>query len=112
MMFHQQYPVYICIANILCEKLLKGEYKPLERFPSVRDYAAETGVNPNTVARTFELLSKCGIIKNHKGIGYFVTENAVGRIIELEREYFLQEELPRILEKAAQLNINLKDYIK
>jgi len=112
MQFHQKYPVYICIANMLCEQLVKGVYKPNERFPSVRDYAAEIGVNPNTVARSFEHLSERGVITNQRGVGYFVTEKAVERILEEERAHFLQEELPYFLAKAKMLNINIKDQIK
>lgn len=112
MLFHQKYPVHICIANFLCDKLVKGEYRPTERFLSVRDCAAQTGVNPNTVAKSFELLKEKGVITNRRGIGYFVTENAVEIIKELERAHFLQEELPAFQAKATMLNINLTDYIK
>lgn len=111
-LFHQKYPVYICIANFLCEKLVRGEFKPTERFLSVRDCAALTGVNPNTVAKSFELLTEKGVIINHRGVGYFVSENAVEIIKDLERAHFLQEELPAFQAKAEMLDIKLIDYIK
>lgn len=112
MLFHQRYPVYICIANYLCEKLAKGAYRPNERFLSVRDCANQTGVNPNTVAKSFDLLTEKGIITNRRGIGFFVTEDAVEKIMELEKAHFLQEEIPAFMEKAKMLNIKLTDYIK
>lgn len=112
MFFHQKYPVYICVANFLCDKLVKGEYLPSGRFVSVRDCAAQTGVNPNTVAKSFELLTEKGVIVNRRGVGYFVTENAVEIIKELERAHFLQEEIPAFQAKAEMLNIKLTDYIK
>jgi len=112
MFFHQEYPVYVCIANMLCDKVLKGDLKPNERFLSVRECAAMTGVTPNTVASAFDLLAKNEIIVNHRGVGFFVTESAVEKILVLERDHFFKKELPAFLSRAELLRINIKDYIK
>ncbi len=52
--FKKQKPIYLQIADTLCERIVAGEWQVDERVPSVRDVAAELGVNPNTVMRTYD----------------------------------------------------------
>lgn len=112
MEFSNEKPIYLQIAEDISEKILSGEFKPSERIPSVREWAEKIGVNPNTVARTYDTLSTTGVISNQRGIGYFVSDNAVEIITESEKERFINEELPIFVRKAALLGINLKELIK
>lgn len=112
MEFSNDKPIYLQIAENICERILSGDFKPQERIPSVREWASEIGVNPNTVARTYDTLSTTGVISNQRGIGYFVSDNAVEIITESEKERFINEELPIFVRKAALLGINLKELIK
>ena len=41
-------PIWQQLADQMTESIVTGEYKPGERFPSVRDLALQAGVNPNT----------------------------------------------------------------
>lgn len=109
--FNDNKPIYIQIADNICEKILQNELKPTERIASVREWGAGIGVNPNTVARAYELLFSRGVIYNQRGIGYFVSENAISIIQESERKIFIEEELPAFKNRAKLLGIDLKDYI-
>ena len=62
--FHSDKPIYLQIADTLCESILCGTLKAEDRIPSVREYGAQIGVNPNTVMRTYEKLTDDGIIYN------------------------------------------------
>ena len=44
-------PIWQQLADQMTESIVTGEYKPGERFPSVRDLALQAGVNPNTMQR-------------------------------------------------------------
>ena len=57
MEFDSNKPIYIQIADNICEKILSGEMTPGSRIPSVREWGAKIGVNPNTVARSYEILT-------------------------------------------------------
>ena len=46
------------------------------RLPSVRDLAAEAGVNPNTMQRALTELEREGIVHSQRTAGRFVTEDA------------------------------------
>lgn len=76
MEFNSNKAIYLQISDIICEKILSGELKADDRIPSVREYGASIGVNPNTVMRTYEKLTNEGIIYNKRGIGYFIGEKA------------------------------------
>jgi Predicted transcriptional regulators len=111
MEFDANKPIYIQIADNLCDRILTGEFKPGGRIPSVREWGAQIGVNPNTVARSYEILTDRKVIFNQRGIGFFVDGAAIDVIREAERRKFIDEELPLLRSRAALLGINLKDYI-
>ncbi|MCQ2140792.1 MAG: GntR family transcriptional regulator [Bacteroidales bacterium] len=106
MEFNELKPIYLQINDSLCERILSGEVKAGDRIPSVREFGAEIGVNPNTVARSYEKLTDAGIIFNKRGIGYFVSDEAKEIILEAERKEFLENELPQILKRMALLGID------
>lgn len=113
--FKKQKPIYLQIADSLCERILSGEWAADERIPSVRDVAGTLGVNPNTVMRTFDYLQSSQIIYNRRGVGYFVDPQAKKYIVSLQKETFIHEELPTFYHQMRLLGItfdDLKELIK
>ena len=108
MEFDSNKPIYLQISDSLCERILSGELKPEDRILSVRELGAEIGVNPNTVARSYEKLTDAGIIYTKRGLGYFVSSGARERVLDAERKSFLENDWPRLLKRAALLGIDLK----
>ena len=74
MNFNTDKPIYLQIVDVICDRILSGELKGGDRIPSVREYGADIGVNPNTMMRSYEKLTADGIIFNKRGIGYFVAD--------------------------------------
>lgn len=107
--FKKQKPIYLQIADSLCERIMAGELEADGRMPSVRDVASELGVNPNTVMRTFDYLQSMGIIFNRRGVGYFVESEATDKIRDLHRQSFLNEELPVFVQRMKMLGFTLDD---
>ena len=105
MEFDNNRPIYLQIGDVLCDQILSGVLAPGERIPSVREYGAQVGVNPNTVMRTYERLTSDGIIFNKRGIGYFISPDAPQRVLENEREKFYAEELPAFRKRMKLLGI-------
>ena len=105
MNFTQEKPIYLQIADVISERILRGEFPPEGRITSVREYSAELGVNPNTMMRTYESLTDGGIIYNKRGIGYFVTPEARQTILSAERKVFLEKEVPAILKRMELLGV-------
>lgn len=109
MEFNSNKPIYLQIYDIICERILSGEYPEEERILSVRELGAEIGVNPNTVMRSYEKLTGQGIIYNKRGIGYFISQDAKKLIRESHKADFLADELPALIHKMELLGITLDE---
>ena len=110
--FNPHKPIYLQIADSLCDKILNGEWVNEERIPSVRELGVSMGVNPNTIVRVYDYMQQLNIIYNKRGIGYFVTADAKELILKEQREQFIKEELPVIIKKMKLLNISFEDLEK
>lgn len=110
--FHSEKPIYIQIADAICEGILSGSVKEEDRIPSVREYGAQIGVNPNTVMRVYEKLTAEGILYNKRGIGYFVSPGARGIILEVQRRDFVEKEVPQILHRMELLGLDINVFKK
>ena len=106
MEFNSNKSIYLQICDAICEQILSGTLKPDERIPSVREYGSEIGGNPNTIMRTYEKLTADGIIYNRRGIGYFISPDALQTVLEAQRKEFMEEELPQILRRMKLLGID------
>lgn len=110
--FDPNKPIYLQICDNICEQILSGAIAPEERILSVREYGASVGVNPNTVARSYEKLTDAGIIYNKRGIGYYVAAPAREIILEAEKQRFMQEEVPAFLKRMELLGIESSEIFK
>lgn len=106
MVFNNNKSIYLQICDAIYEKIINGDLIEDERIHSVREYAAEIGVNPNTIMRSYEKLTSEGIIYNKRGIGYFISADARKKVLITQKEQFLNEELPVIIRKMKLLEIN------
>ena len=106
MEFNSNKAIYLQIADTVCDKILAGELMPEDRIPSVREYGATIGVNPNTVMRTYEKLTAEGVIYNKRGIGYFISPDAKEIVLENNRKEFMEVELPAFLRKMELLGLD------
>lgn len=109
MEFNSNKSIYLQICDAICEQILSGVLKPDERIPSVREYGADIGVNPNTIMRSYEKLTADGIIYNKRGIGYFISPDACETVLAAQRKEFLEEELPQILRRMKLLGITIDE---
>lgn len=109
MEFKESRGIYLQIADQICDRILGGEWMADERIPAIREMAAMTGVNPNTVTRSYKELLDRQIIYNQRGIGYFVDSDAGNRIRDMRREDFIENELPHMFKTMEQLQLEWKD---
>lgn len=106
MNFNDNKPIYLQIADSLMDSIVRGDLPDESRLPSVRDYAIETGVNPNTVMRTFVWLQQQELIYMKRGIGYFVASNAADRILQMRKEYFFDHEANYFFDRLSSFGIS------
>ncbi|MDR2908189.1 MAG: GntR family transcriptional regulator [Bacteroidales bacterium] len=104
-------PIYLQIADYVCERILQGVWKADERIPSVRELSVTLEVNPNTIVKSFEYLENKQIIFQKRGIGYFVESNGLQRIQENYKTEFLNEDLPNLFKKMHWLEISIDEIV-
>lgn len=109
MQFRESRSIYLQIADYISERILLKQWKTEERIPAVRELAVQLEVNPNTVMRTYEFLQSQNIIYNQRGIGYFVSPDAVKNATEYRKAEFIEKELPNIFRNIYLLDINVDE---
>ncbi|MCA0147483.1 DNA-binding transcriptional regulator YhcF (GntR family) [Bacillus sp. V-88] len=67
-------PIYLQIADRIIREIVRKELTPGDKLPSVREMAVQSGVNPNTIQRTYSELERMDIVETRRGQGTFVTE--------------------------------------
>jgi GntR family transcriptional regulator len=74
-------PIYEQIYKKIVELIIKGSLTENDKLPSVRNFAKDVGVNPNTVAKAYQELERSGIIYSVQGRGSFIAkpDNALYR---------------------------------
>ena len=66
-------PIYLQIIETVKKRATQGVYRAGDRLPSVREMAAEMGVNPNTLSRAYMELEREGFITTRRGEGSSIT---------------------------------------
>ncbi len=105
--FKQDRAIYLQIAERICDEILAGKYNADDRIPSVRELAVLLEVNTNTVVKTYDLLQQWEIIYTKRGLGYFVTENALQKIRSTKGKKFMNENLPELFRQMELLDISI-----
>ena len=67
-------PIYVQLRNQIVKGIGKGELKAQEKLPTVRQLAAEAGVNTMTVNKAYQILKAEGYIKIDRRHGAVVAD--------------------------------------
>jgi len=73
--FQASKPIYMQIVDKINQQIVRKELKPGDKLPSVREMAVQSGVNPNTIQRTYTELERMAIVETKRGQGTFVVDN-------------------------------------
>lgn len=65
-------PIYEQICRAVCSEITRGILKENDQIPPSRILAQQLGLNPNTVAKAYQMLERDGIIYTVAGRGSFV----------------------------------------
>ena len=107
--FNNTQPIYLQIADYVCDQIQLQKWLDDEKIPSVRELAVLLEVNPNAIMRSYEYLQNQEVIYTKRGMGYFTKPNAAKKILKDRREQFMTEELPQVFKKMHLMNIDLAD---
>lgn len=110
-------PIYSQLVEIIQMQIISGKYQAGDRLPSVRELAAEAGVNPNTMQKALAELERNGLLITQRTSGRTITED-IKLIKEIQanlaNEYiknffrmmkelgYSEQEILSLIEKAAE----------
>lgn len=99
-------PIYRQLKERVIGMMLDGVLKAGDALPSVRQIAAEYQLNPITVSKAYQELVDDQLVEKRRGIGMYVTEGAREKLLASERERFLREEWPAMIERIRRLGLD------
>jgi GntR family transcriptional regulator len=103
-------PVYQQIVEHVRARVRDESLPPGTPLPSVRQLAADLGINPNTVAKAYLLLERDGAIATVRRRGTFVAAAARERVAEL-RDRRLDDAVDRLVRQAAELGLSDQQFL-
>ena len=68
-------PIWLQLSEQLARRIVAGQYPPGGKLPSVRELAADVGVNPNTMQRALSQLENDALAIANRTAGRTVTED-------------------------------------
>ena len=107
--FDNDRPIYIQLVEQLKEYIVSGKFKAGEKLPSVRDFAMQIKVNPNTVQKALAEIENQRLIYTERTNGKFVTENE--ELIENVKKELANQKVQKYFQDMNKLGINKQDAI-
>ena len=105
-------PIYLQLKEKVVAMMLDGDLKPGDALPSVRQVAADYQLNPITVSRAYQELVDETLVEKRRGLGMFVTEGARQKLLASERDLFLNNEWPLVVERIQRLGLDFDDLME
>src|SRR5436190_16932946 len=105
-------PIYRQLRERVVAMILDGALKEGDALPSVRQVAADFQLNPITVSKAYQELVDENLVEKRRGIGMYVTEGASEKLLASERERFVREEWPAMVERIRRLGIDLEQLLR
>jgi len=104
-------PFYQQIIEQVKFAIARGDLKPVDQLPTVRQLAVDLSINPNTVIRAYRELEIGGVLETHQGSGTFVgTEKP--EVDALERQRMMDQILTELLARATGYGFSLHDVLE
>lgn len=105
-------PIYLQIKEHLEDSIIKETIKSGERVPSTNEFAKYYQINPATAAKGINELVDENILFKRRGVGMFVTENAMELLIEKRKETFYKNYMLPLKDEAKKLRITERQLIE
>ncbi|MBP0958167.1 MAG: GntR family transcriptional regulator [Oscillospiraceae bacterium] len=100
-------PIYLQVVKQLEQMIASGMLTPGDRLLSVREFASQANVNPNTMQKALTELENRGIVYSKRTSGRFITDDPQ-RISQL-REELAEKEITAFLGAMKRLGYSESD---
>ncbi len=104
-------PFYRQIIDQIKYAIARGELRPGDQLPTVRQLAVDLAINPNTVGKAYSQLEILGILQTQQGSGTFISPQKV-EVSDLERQEKLDSLCRDFITSAASYGFTLNELIE
>ena len=98
--------IYLQIARMLEDDILRGVYREEEQVPSTNELARGYNINPATAAKGINLLVADGILYKKRGIGMFVSRGAGEAVKQKRKAAFYDGYVKPLVKEGNSLNLS------
>ena len=105
-------PIYWQLKERTIAMILDGTLAEGDALPSVRTVASDFQLNPITVSKSYQTLVDDGLVEKRRGLGMFVCTGARRQLIDSERQKFLTEEWPAMVNRIGQLGLDVNELLQ
>lgn len=98
--------IYLQIAQMLEDDILRGIYREEEQVPSTNELARGYHINPATAAKGINLLVADGILYKKRGIGMFVATGAEQAVRDKRKSAFYDGYIKPMVKEGASLSLS------
>lgn len=103
-------PIFAQILEIIQMQIISGKYQPGDKLPSVRELAADAGVNPNTMQKALSELERSGLILTQRTSGRTVTDDM--ELIQKMRDEIVRGQVQEFINKMKDMGFDKKEILK
>jgi len=96
-------PIYLQLIDQIKYHISVGTLKAEDQLPSVRKLSTELRINPNTIAKAFNIMETDGIVYTKRGEGTFISSQA-----ESSSQKDRLDVLTGIVDQAVETALTLK----
>ena len=105
-------PIFARIAEGIKDHILSGDIKEGEQIASTTQISKEYNINIATVNKGINVLVSEGVVFKKRGIGMFVADGAVKKLIEERRKVFKERYIAGTLQEAKRLRYTVEELQK
>ena len=98
--------IYLQIAQMLEDDILRGVYREEEQVPSTNELARGYNINPATAAKGINLLVADGVLYKKRGIGMFVASGAEETVRRKRKAAFYDGFVRPMVKEGASLALS------
>ena len=102
-------PIYSQILERIQMQIAAGIYEPGEKIPSVRELAADAGVNPNTMQKALAELERRNLVVTLRTSWRVVTEDL--NMIRETKNQLAKEQIDDFLKRMKALGFEREDIL-
>lgn len=109
--FKSGVPFYRQIIEQVKFSIARGQLRPGDQLPTVRQLAVDLSLNPNTVIRAYRELEIEKVLDTQQGSGTYVSRKRP-EIDRLERQRMLDQILTDLLARASSYGFTVEDVLE